>query len=402
MAWETKALGLTACLLSSGCEASFGSTALALLGLLVVGVMAWRFLRRPPAPEPELEELTGHLKDVLGVVARVWPSAEIDPQPPLLHVVRGSAELRLDLVEVLDVWLAAPSQDEATLGVLEVMCDAVLRATEPAAREELMASVQEAVRRRDTQATFETSPEGFIATYCGVTRTFLERSCLTEIIGLSGPDRGALLDQIVETRRAAASDPAEAPTAQLRLRFATPDRSTRRDALLQSITAQEGLSVANVVMPAARASSVEGLPFPLDFVVDAGAHIQAVNAGHPDFDGLSDGQLYERALENLRRISGDLMVPAAGVAIFREPGDHGAACVVLLPERLEPGAAVYVASPAPDTLILFSADDASVAKKALRRFQGASAAADAAPMPTPIRVTVDGFEPVTWATVTGA
>ncbi|MEZ4337831.1 MAG: hypothetical protein R3B82_14525 [Sandaracinaceae bacterium] len=197
-------------------------------------------------------------------------------------------------------------------------------------------------------------------------------------------------------------DPGPSPREDIRPRFLTPGRRARADALIAQVAAKHGLALDAVERPAERSLAIPGLPYPLDFIVDAGMHVMSWVPHPDDADGeLGLSTLRVLGTENLKVFGPAIELPDEAPVDLVDEGDHGAARILLVPEALGDGETVLAVAPSHGVLILFADGDPEQASEARDRFERYLAADDLddPPIPEPVRVRASGFEATTWDAV---
>ncbi|MFK8003399.1 MAG: hypothetical protein AB8H86_27760 [Polyangiales bacterium] len=176
-------------------------------------------------------------------------------------------------------------------------------------------------------------------------------------------------------------------------RFQTPAWLEESQVLLRVFGATEKDVATNE-------KTVQGLPFPVGFVVDIDDMVVRFNDLHLDGVEHSVEELFARALDNLRASQPALEIPTKGEThAVRDDKGHAAARALLIPDLLNEEDSVYVAAPTRELLLVMA--DKSAMRKARVTFEEATREAkdegnEDAPIPAPLRVTAKGFKAAKW------
>ena len=186
-------------------------------------------------------------------------------------------------------------------------------------------------------------------------------------------------------------------TDSIRARFFTPGRAARHEALMQAVADQHGKDIDQLEGPSLLQLEVSGLPVPLDFVRDLGAHISPLGSREVDGQTLSLAALKALALSNLSSFGPQPELPDERISVLEEIEDHAAAKVMLIPDMLPDDARVWAVAPAHGCLILFDRDDPDQVRAAREAFDaGFEKGGRDAPLPDPIEIAPAGYAPSSW------
>ncbi|MFT5359308.1 MAG: hypothetical protein ACI9KE_006551 [Polyangiales bacterium] len=194
------------------------------------------------------------------------------------HVVlrRGHVRVRLDrqafalfqesLASGADLTTGAKAAIGVVASLVAAAVDAQLSEEE---KERLATELVEHAAALFPEAVVESRDNEKVVVRFGVgARTFHLPIVRLELAGYPRDERLEILETIIRARVGASMDPARSDRDLVRPRFKTPSRGQRVDALLQSVAAQHGVSLDDIERPPEITASFEGLPYPIDYVLD--------------------------------------------------------------------------------------------------------------------------------------
>lgn len=189
------------------------------------------------------------------------------------------------------------------------------------------------------------------------------------------------------------------PLDRVRPLFVTPARDRRLEEMIAGVQQRTGAELAgwhDVTEPIER--EVEGLPWPLGYVLDFGEETMSFGRAWIEEAGVSLEELHACALANIRARE-PLSLPARGrLLIVEDEEQYAAAMVLLVPDLLGDDDVIIATALSESVLLLAREGDRDVLRD-MRELVGN--VGDDAPIPDPVRVTARGFAPTGWTTLLG-
>ena len=144
---------------------------------------------------------------------------------------------------------------------------------------------------------------------------------------------------------------------------------------------------------------IPGLPYPLAFLRSSGLTAGFVDAAQLAARGLDAQQVLEDARLGVRH----LLPPREdieGLITLHSVDEDAAAAILAVPAMLRGDDELAAVAPAHDTLLLWVADDWEAALEARARCE--ELGDEDGPIPEPVGITADGFEPLQWSDLDGS